>query len=51
MSILDVRNVKKIYTTRFQINKQSHSRIYHLQLMKVSMLPSWENLEVEKQHF
>ena len=50
MSLLNVKHLQKIYSTRFSSQKVEALKDVSLMLKKENISPLWVNLEVEKQH-
>ena len=51
MAILEVSNLKKIYTTRFGGNQVQALKNINFSVEKVSMWQSWESPAQERRHF
>lgn len=51
MSLLEVTNLKKIYTTRFGGNKVQALTNVNFSVEKVNLLQLWEKAVPEKLHF
>lgn len=51
MSLLQVKHLQKIYSTRFSSQKVEALKDVSFDLKKVNILLLWVNLEVGKRHF